>query len=248
MSAESLRRIPHVPRARLATLPIAAKLMERLLLHTKPSDVVFSAHGLREGWLYNGLDKKTRAADPLLEACRERGARESRFGIDGPSLMRWTDPLFGDEDAKSRRLREAAAALADIGWRFHPDYRADDAFEQTLHMPLAAISHGERVRLAFMVGARYGGGRHGAVQDKVRTLIADDDLEHAMKVGRALRLAVSVSGGVGALLKQSGVSMNDKSMTLDLSSDKGMILGEVAERRFEALAGRFGRRPVVKTR
>ena len=245
MGPESLRGLPGVPKARLSTLPMAAQLMERLLLRAKPKRVVFSAYGLREGWLYNRLKKKERSADPLRAACAQYGTNESRFGLKGGPLMRWTDPLFPDEDPKAERLREAAAALSDFGWSGHPDYRADDAFTRVLHLPVAAINHEERVRLAFMIGARYGGSRQGIAQDKVRPLIDDDGLDHAMKVGRALRLGLTISGGAPNLLDEVSLQLDAQSLILTIPGKMDFFLGDVAMRRFKALAGLYDRKAVV---
>jgi len=247
MSPQSLGQIPRVPKVRLATLPIAAKLMERLVLQAKPDHVVFSAHGLREGWLYSGLSKDQRKEDPLLAGCAEYGRREARFGTPGPALAEWTAPLFPDDGADWARLRRAAAYLAEVGWRDHPDYRAEDNFSRILHLPLAGIRHEERVLLAFMVSARYGGGRTGLVKRQMRPLIDSEDLTHAITVGRALRLGLSLSGGTEDILAAVGLAMDKNAVTLTFGKGGGHMLGDAAARRFEALARRLGRKPVVET-
>lgn len=248
LGTRSLGRIPRVPKMRLATLPIAAKLMERLLLRARPKRVVFSAHGLREGWLYAGLSEDEQARDPLIAGCAEYGRREARFQPPGEELARWSAALFPDEPPSRTRLRTAAAFLSEVGWRDHPDYRAEDNFSRVLHLPLAGIDHRQRVMLAFMVSARYGGGRTDLVKTRMRPLIDDEGLDYAITAGRALRLGLSLSGGTVELLKDAPLSMNDDTVTLNLARGMDYMMGEVATRRFDALARRLGRKPRVKVK
>lgn len=248
MGARSLGRIPMVPKVRLPTLPIAAKLMERMLMRAQPARVVFSAHGLREGWLYMRLSEEQQAEDPLLAGCAEYGRREARFDRPGEELVRWTDPLFPDEPPERKRLRTAAVFLSEVGWRDHPDYRAEDNFNRVLHLPLAGIDHRERVILAFMVSARYGGGRTSSVKAPIRPLIGSEDLDYAITAGRALRLGLSLSGGTVEILRQTALTMDDTTVTLTLDQGLEHLVGDVAARRFEALARRLKREPRIKSK
>lgn len=246
MSPKSLAKIPRVPKARLGTLPVAALVMERLLAAAKPKEVVFSAHGLREGWLFSQSSATQQAADPLLTDAAEVGARESRFGAPGEELDQWLQPLFPDEPPRRQRLRRAAVILSDIAWRDHPDYRARDSFSRVLHMPLTGIDHGERVILAFMVSASYGGGRTGPVRSLVRPLAADDDIEYAMTVGRALRFARSLTGGTVEVLRTTRLEMDKQHLVLRLPKGTGYLMSEEISKRFTALAKRLSRKPRVE--
>jgi exopolyphosphatase/guanosine-5'-triphosphate,3'-diphosphate pyrophosphatase len=76
--------------------------------------VVFSALGVREGWLYAQLDKAERYLDPLVEGARALGLPQARVPAFGPALARWTAALFPDELPSDQRLRVAACALSDL--------------------------------------------------------------------------------------------------------------------------------------
>lgn len=245
MSPKSLAKVPRVPKARLQTLPVAAMVMERLLVLARPKEVVFSAYGLREGWLFGKLSAAERALDPLLTGAAEVGARESRFAPPGEELDQWIAPLFADEDPRRARLRRAAVLLSDIAWRDHPDYRARDSFARVLHMPLAAIEHDERVILAFMVSAGYGGGRTGPTRSLVRPLISGADLDYALTVGRALRFARSLSAGTTEILRTTRLELDKSHLTLRLPKGMGYLMSDEISRRFAALAKRLARKPRV---
>src|SRR5262249_14825345 len=157
LSRRSLSSIPGLSKRRLETLPFAALTLERVLRLAKPDRVVFSAFGLREGHLFATLPATERAKDPLISACTEFAEAEARFGVLGRVLQDGIDPLFAGDDAEVRRLRRAACTLSDIGWRDHPDYRAEQAFTRILRLPIAGIDHKGRVAIALAVFIRYGG-------------------------------------------------------------------------------------------
>lgn len=247
LSQRSLGRIPGVPKARLATLHLAAVVLGALLTRAEPSDVVFSAYGLREGWLYRNLSREQRALDPLVEGAAELAAQDPRLGTSGETLAAWTAPLFPDAPPGRQRLRMAAAHLADINWRDHPDYRAEDAFWKVLHLPLPGLDHAERAILAFAVSARYGGGRRGGQKDAIAPLIDAEALDFAMLLGRVLRLALTISGGTNDILERSSLKLTRKTLTVELPPGEGYLASDVARRRLTALAKRLGRAPRVKT-
>lgn len=245
MSPKSLAKIRGVPKARLKTLPMAAVVLARLLSKARPKELVFSAFGLREGWLYGKLDTVEKAQDPLLTAVAVIAARESRFAMPGEELDQWIAPLFTDESAPRARLRRAAVLLSDIAWRDHPDYRARDSFARVLHLSLSAITHAERVILAYMVSASYGGGRTGPVRSLVKPLISDDDLDYAMTVGRALRFARTFAAGTVEILRTTRLKIDRDSLTVHLPKGMEHLMSDEITRRFDALARRLQRKPKV---
>lgn len=244
LGQKSLARIPGVPKARLSTLHLAAIVLETLITAARPSMIEFSANGLREGWLFRSLDEATRARDPLLAAARDLAAQDRRFPSSAQPLSAWIRPLFPDETPEQARLRDVAACLSDVGWRIHPDSRADDAFLRVLHLPFTGLDHRMRVMLAFAIAARYGGGgdnsksAHGA-------LISAEDLTHAQALGRALRFALSLSGGANALFEGLTLRLTRKSVILNVRKERDFMIGDAARHRFDQLARRLGRRPRI---
>ncbi|WP_207476205.1 Ppx/GppA family phosphatase [Arenibaculum pallidiluteum] len=229
-----------VSRRRLETLPFAALVLERALRAAAPSRVVFSAHGLREGLLYEWLTPEERRHDPLLSACRDVAERYGRFSV-GTALSHWTDALFPGEDTASARLRYAACLLSDLGWAEHPDYRAEHTFLRVLRMPVSGIDHAERVFLAMTSYVRYAGALDDAVVGRVRGLAGDAHAARALVLGLALRLAHTVTGGATNLLQRTNLVLGDERLTLSLPEDSACLVGEVVERRLDALAKSLGR-------
>src|SRR4029077_15467026 len=151
LGRRSLAAISGLSRRRLDTLPFAALLLERLLRRARPDAIVFSASGLREGYVFSELTPIVRRQDPLLAAARDQVDMDGRFGPMGDALEEWTRPLFSGEGPEARRLRHAVCLLSDIAWRDHPDYRAEQCFDRILRLPSGRIGHagrGHRARAA----------------------------------------------------------------------------------------------------
>ncbi|HEX4111681.1 MAG TPA: Ppx/GppA family phosphatase [Stellaceae bacterium] len=242
-SRKSLEKIPAVSRKRLETVPFAARVLYRLVKRTQPKRLIFSAYGLREGHLYTLLDEKEQQQDPLLAGAIAMAQSHRRFGADGDELFAWTQPLYPNEDAEHRRLRHAAALLTDVAWAEHPDYRAEQALRMTLFMPLPGLDHRERAFLAAALHARYGGADPG---DAVRRLLDDERYADARRVGLALRLGNTLTGGVPGLLAGSKLGLENGTLTLSLGRKSGQRLGESVQRRLDALGRALGKKTEIR--
>ena len=122
--------------------------MARLIAHLAPKTVVFSAHGLREGWLYDLIAEDEKARDPMIAVCEDRRFIPRRSDDHAGLLFDWTAPLFAGQDPRGQRLRRIACLLSDMAWREPPDHRAWHAYNRTLYLPMAGLDHDERVFLA----------------------------------------------------------------------------------------------------
>ena len=155
---KALTKLKGVPARRGKTLAAAALVLDRVLKHAAPEELVFSALGVREGWLYSQLPEHERYFDPLVEGAQTFGTPLSRVPEFGSALVRWTAGLFPAETLAETRLRVAACALSDIGWRDHSDLRASESYRRLVYFPFIGIDHPERVFLGAAIHARYAGG------------------------------------------------------------------------------------------
>lgn len=242
-SRKSLEKITTVSRKRLDVVPIAARVLQRLLRRIGPKQLVFSAFGLREGHIYNLLRGEAQREDPLLAGCADLALANRRFGTDGADVFAWTSAIFAGEDAARRRLRQAASLLGDLAWHEHPDYRAEQALHSVLYMPVAGLDHTERAWLAAAIYARYGGSDSF---DVLTSLLDEDALAAARVAGLALRLAFTISGGGPGLLARSRLALDGNTLTLTLSGDAYRRYGESVQRRLDALGRGLGKRTEVR--
>jgi exopolyphosphatase/guanosine-5'-triphosphate,3'-diphosphate pyrophosphatase len=240
-SRSSLDKMSGVSRRRSDTLPFAALALERLLRHVEPSVVVFSAHGLREGLLFDMLSPEEQREDPLVSACAVLAKRIGRFG-QGEIMAGWTASLFAGEDDAATRLRRAACLLSDLGWAEHPDYRAEHAYMRVLRMPFAGIDHVERAFLALVLYVRYGGRLDDPQVVVARGLVDSAKAAKANILGLALRLGQTLTGGVTTLLQRTSLTLDEETLYLTLPEDGRVMLGDSVQRRLEAVAKSLNRR------
>ena len=245
-SRKSLEKLAVVSKRRIEAVPLAALVLSRLVNVIEPDRLVFSAFGLREGHVYDLLSEAEQRQDPLLSACREIAARSPRFGIAGDEIFEWSAPLFSGEEPRRRRLRLAACLLGDTAWTEHPDYRADEAFQRRLRMPVAGIDHAERVFVANVLHARYGGAADAEVKETTRRLIAEEDHMAARAIGLALRLGYTLSGGAPAVLAHTRLALRDDAVVLTVPEGEPLSAGETVQRRLDALGRAFDRRGVIR--
>jgi exopolyphosphatase/guanosine-5'-triphosphate,3'-diphosphate pyrophosphatase len=237
-----LESIPGVSKKRVETLPWAAAVIEVLTKTLGFERLWISAYGLREGILFETMSPETRARDSLVEGCASLGARLGVAEGLGPALATWLMPAFtalettAFDTVRDPVLIEAAARLADIGARLHPDHRADLAFAQVLRAPVAGQSHAERAFLAVAVHARYRG-QALPEPDVIERLLDEEQLERARALGLAMRLGCDLSGRTASLLFQSRLKIEGDQLLLTSEAESAdVLLSDQTRKRASALA------------
>lgn len=236
LGPNSVRRMPFVSRRRLDALPVAALVLQKLIAAVRPSRLVFSGFGMREGRMLECLPEEMRHQDPLIAGCLSHAERTGRFSVHGEEILAWMAPLFDGETAGRIRLRLAACLLSDIGWSVHPDYRAENAFQRVLRLPFAGLTHGDRVWLALAVFIHYGGDAGDKLAAGYMPLIGEADVATATTAGQALLLARTLSGGAPGLLGQTRLRRTADELILELPEDDAIFSSEAVERRLAQLA------------
>ncbi len=236
MPPDEVASLPDVPGRRIETLPAAALVLSRVLRNLKPERVVFSALGLREGWLYGQLDDVERYRDPLLEGAQAIGLPTARVPEFSAALGRWTDELFPGETQRDRRLRLAVCALTDMTWRDHDKVKAEESFRRLLQFPFIGISHPERAFVATAVMARYGGKLDGEIESKIAELLSPSQLRRAEILGRVLSLGHRFSASVPEILDEARVRIDADAVRLEVLNPDRMPDSDAVQERLKQLA------------
>ncbi|MEQ8392880.1 MAG: Ppx/GppA family phosphatase [Thalassospira sp.] len=240
----SLEKVGGVSKRRIDSLPHAALVMNMLMARMHPKEVVFSGHGLREGWMYEVLPEDLRQRDPLLDACLSFAEDGERFHQHGEEVARWCAPIFAELPANIERLRLAACIIGDIGWNEHPDYRAIQSYNRILRHPYLDLNHHDRVLLAYTIGSRYTGNFKG---DSSSDRILDEDNRLTGRLfGHVIRLGHTLSGGVEGILPQTRLLLEDDKLVLQFEKKASALYGEVVEQRLNKLAKLMNRESEVR--
>ena len=241
-----LKTLPSMSVSRVPALPAATALLGDLVDTIRPSALVVSSFGIREGLLYDALPPAMRKIDPLIAAARQIGAELGRFPEHGDVLDRWIGPIFGDDPPAMARLRLAASLLSDIAWQTNPDFRAERGVEIALHGNWVGIDGPGRVIMAQALFSNFGGGRSFGTTP-VAKLCTAEQLTRASQWGLAMRLAQRLSGGLVTSLERSRLVRKGDMLRLELRREDEALYGETVERRHKTLANALGLSPVAVT-
>ena len=241
MSRKSLERLPGVSKKRLDNIPYGALVLDRVVKATGVGQVVVSAFGLREGVLYDHMPEAVRTEHPLLAACRLMASRLGRFPCHPDELLDWSAPLFPEETPARQRLREAACHLGDIGWRIHPDYRAEHSMEEILRAPLVGLDHSERAMLALTVYVRYQAAPTPEIVARLNPMLDPERSNWAQIMGHVLRLGHTLSGAAPGVLNGCTIRLEWQELVLHLNGRCRDLASDEVVRRLDALGRVLGR-------
>ncbi|MEM8626914.1 MAG: Ppx/GppA family phosphatase [Pseudomonadota bacterium] len=238
--------VDRVSKSRTETLGMGAALLERIVRHFEPSEVVISANGVRDGVLYERLPDAEKRQDPLLSACEDMARRRSRAVEYGHELADWTDVLFGQLAAATgranmngahARMRRASCLLNDVQWRAGPDMRAINSVELVTNGRFVAVSHAERAFMARSLYHWYAGvGAHTEVVERLSGLLSSEHNRDAQILGAAMRAAYALSLGQPRALPHAAIALSPDLLTLTLDAPLHALVGERVHSRFARLA------------
>ena len=154
----------------------------------------------------------------------------------GEEIESWARPLFAQEQEAERRTRLAACHLSDIGWRYHPDYRAEQTLLRVLRAQELYVEHPDRAFLGLALYYRYGGDKGKKPLKGPLSLLSSSRAKDAEVLGRALRLAYLLSGGAPEMLRRSRLEPKGKKLTLHVPDQAPIPTGATIQKRLKSLA------------
>lgn len=222
--------LQEVAKRRAATIPYAAAVLKTVIELGKFKTVMISSYGVREGIIFDSLDASERREDPL-DAGLEALIVDDQAAEFGRALAEWASEA--SPYTLNPRLSAAACRLVDIGALFHPDHRADLAFDLVARAPLAGLSHKDRAALALAVATRFKKGVKNEISEK---LLDTETAAKARALGALMRLAADFSGRSAALLKHARLTCDGDTLELKVAAPYRALVSESVERRLEHAA------------
>lgn len=242
-SLKSYGGAEHVSSSRRELVPFGAAVMAEVLKAGQFANVVFSALGVREGYLYGLLDKREQAIDPLIQGAEELSVLRSRSPAHASDLVEFSgqflDVTNTTESAEQARLRTVACLLADIGWRAHPDYRGPQSVDAVAYSSLSGVDHPGRSFLAQAIAVRYDG-----LKSKAAIALAGlgtaDMTARARLIGALFRVAYPMTAAMPGILPRIRFEVVGTTLSLVLPTDLAFLDGEHLRGRLDQLAGVAG--------
>ena len=210
--------ISGVSASRMATLPDAAALLGVLVRELKPSRIVFSGWGLREGLLAQKMPADVAAQDPLTASVSAFvEAHQPGLAAASAKVSAWTGHVAMGMGVGMGRgddaLRLAATMLGLASLRSEPNLRAEQAVQWALRKRWIGLDTRGRGMLAMAVLANSGQTEPHA---ELLRLTPVADLRKAAGWGLTTRLARRFSGGVTDVLDQSSLRARGGDLVLTL--------------------------------
>jgi exopolyphosphatase / guanosine-5'-triphosphate,3'-diphosphate pyrophosphatase len=245
VDASALSHVDSVSSARRPLLAYGALLLDEIIKASSPKRIVFSATGVREGLLYDLLPEEEKQQDALLEGARVLNSVRSRSPRHGEDLCQWTDALIKaaeiDETGEEERLRHAACLVSDVGWRAHPDYRGELAYNMIAHAAVTGVDHPGRIYIALAVFFRHVGLSDNDMPGHARALASSRLIERAKILGAAMRVAYILSAAMAGILPLTAFSEENGKLSLRIPASLGALSGDRLNSRLRQLGRILGR-------
>lgn len=242
VAAESLKNYPgsgSVSNSRRELVPFGAAVLAEVLRAGRFESVVFSALGVREGYLYGLLSEAEKHVDPLIQGAEELSVLRSRSPAHAADLVEFTAQYFDAagiaETAEEKRLRQVACLLADIGWRAHPDYRGPQSVDSLAYGSLTGVDHPGRAVLAQTIAVRYDGLKSKSA-NSLNSLASAEMIRRGRLLGALFRVAYPMSAAMPGILPRIRFRLESKTLVLALPSDFAFLNGEHLRNRLNQFA------------
>ncbi|HEV7345231.1 MAG TPA: Ppx/GppA phosphatase family protein [Devosia sp.] len=242
-SLKSYEGADRVSSSRRELVPFGAAVMAEVLKAGRFDNVIFSALGVREGYLYGLLDKREQAIDPLIQAAEELSVLRSRSPAHANDLIEFSSQFLAasgtEETAEQARMRTVACLLADIGWRAHPDYRGEQSVDAVAYGSLTGVDHPGRSFLAQVIAVRYDGLKSKAAA-ALAALGSAELTARARLIGALFRVAYPMTAAMPGILPRIRFELTGTSLSLVLPADLALLDGEHLRGRLDQFAGVAG--------
>lgn len=247
---EKVKGIEGVSKNRRSLLPYGAIVLQEIMAAMQPSKIIVSALGVREGFLYSLLDEAEQKADPLISASEELARLRSRSVTHAHELVEWTGRTFAafgiDETEDEARYRQAAALLADIGWRAHPEYRGRQSLNIIAHASFYGVDHPGRAFLALTNAYRHDGIFNEAIAPEIKALATPRYLERARLLAAMMRVVYLLTASMpGIMPRLKWENRGNGVLALVLPASLADLYGERPAGRLAQLARITNRRLVL---
>lgn len=241
---EDVEAIEVVSKNRVGLLRYGAAVLIKIIEEMKPSEIVISALGVREGLLYEQLGDAERSEDALIAGAETLSLLRSRSPDNTIELVEWTSSLFTalnlDETPSQMRLRHAACLLSDVGWRAHPDYRGDQSLNTIAHAAFVAIDHPGRAFISLVVYLRHEGQISDESLPELLNLLEDEDMRmRARLLALAFRVAHLISASMAGTLMKSHFIKRDDTLVLEIDEELAAHVGGRLIRRLNKIGKLF---------
>ena len=249
----TLVAIGAISTARRPLLAYGAVVLDEIIRRSKPKEIVISVAGVREGLLYERLDKTTRREDALIAAAREFNVLRSRAPRARRRALCLGRLLSCARSASMTKARKRSGyAMPPVSWPIsagarHPDYRGEQSLNMIANAGFVGVDHPGRafIALCSRVPLRWPGGDQ--IGPELRRLVSARLLDRARILGAAMRVAYIISAGMPGILPRTPMLCARGVVDLTLPPELADLASERLQNRLQRLARLIGRDAAIRT-
>lgn len=231
-----------VSSGRLGSLPDVAALLGVLVRELRPSQLVFSSWGLREGLLVAGLSREELRSPPLLAGVNSFVTGHGVTAATADAFDRWVAPVVHEPTPGHAAVRLAALKLGLAAQRIEPNLREDAILGWALRKRWIGIDAEGRGMLGAALLANAG---RTALPPELARLASAAALRDAVAWGLALRLGRRLVGPAIGQLADFPLSVAGGDLVLTVPPKHHDLIGEPAVRDLASLAGWLNLEPLI---
>ncbi len=240
-----MKGVDAVSKNRRDLLPIGAVVMRETLRALKADRVVMSSLGLREGVVYSMITVEEQNRDSLLVACRDLSTLRARNPEHCQELADWTEKAFValgiEETEDDQRHRTASCYLADIAWRAHPDFRAQQYIGIIANAGFVGITHEGRAYLAMANYHRYSGLGSKVAAPAIAELASKSVQKKARVLAAMFRVLYLFSGTMPGVISQLSICKDDSGgVVISIPKTISALCGERPDERIRQFGNELG--------
>ncbi len=244
-SIDRLAGIESVSRNRRGLLQNGAIVMAEVLKNIGAKSVSMSSLGVREGYLYSLLNPDVQTQDSLLAAAYDVAILRARSPRHSVELAEWTGKAFAtlrySETENEERWRIASCYLADIAWRAHPDYRAQQSLTIISNAGFVGINHEGRAFLSLANFFRYRGLGTKVLPPEISKLASERTVNRARLLAALFRVLYLFSASQPGFIPRLGITRSPEGdVEIIVPADMADLIGERPAERVSQLGKELG--------
>jgi exopolyphosphatase / guanosine-5'-triphosphate,3'-diphosphate pyrophosphatase len=250
-NSETIHQRLNIPKERLTLVPAAILMFQAIADHSNSSEVYTSNKGLRDGILYEKLQKGARwpkhsdlaidGAEQLLRYFQVNYIHAKHIKYLALGLFDTLAPIYGFSD-RHRRLLKIASLLQDLGRSISLIESYKHTFHLLTHLVLPALSHEDRIIVALLASFKSQKTYESYLAPYIK-LLKPEDMTLLPQLGIICALARTLDRPMTQVVEALELSVTDKkktqtyhlSLVMRPKEDLGSLFLEDVIERFEKI-------------
>ena len=199
--------------SRVDTIPYAFLVLKKLIYYTKLKTIYFSSNSIREGIIFDILNKKN--YDPFIDQVIKLSRNTISLEM-AKKTNKWIQKfLLKNKIVIDKHLCLACCILLNFSRDIHPENRRIFTLERVFYYPFSYLTRSQRVYLSLAMYFRHSNGLKDKEAKQLAKGVDKQKIKELVFFGQCLRLIYHITAGKDcAHLKYCELTLNNKKLYL----------------------------------